>query len=157
MSFKNGRKSEQGFVLIVALFAMLLIIALGIYALNMSTNDIFVSTRMVGERRAFSASESCWNIFAATYDPSTYDPNSSSAPYSPTIDSNDNDLRCNLTSTTIPSTPISLSGYEASGGETWVYLTWQLIVDGYDDRYLGHEQSQSVVGYGPVLGSTEYK
>jgi hypothetical protein len=156
-TFKSGHKSEEGFVLVIALFAMMVLIAVGAYALNMTTNDLSISVKMVGERRAFAASESCWNIFAATYDPSTYDPNDTVAIDTPAIDATDTKLTCSTKRQTTPSIPVTVSGYEASGGTTWVYLTWQLTVDGYDSSYGGHQQSQSGVAYGPVMASTEYK
>jgi hypothetical protein len=156
--FKSGHKSEEGFVLVIALFAMLLLIAAGAYALNMTTNDLSLSVKMVAERRAFAASESCWNIFAATYNPSTYDPNALAVTDNYAIDNADPSLTCSTTRQTTPSIPTAVpSGYETSGGVTWVYLTWMLTVDGYDTSYGGHQQSQSSVGFGPVMASTEYK
>jgi hypothetical protein len=153
---KSGLKSEQGFVAIVALFAALVLIAIGFYALNTTSNDLFISAKMVGESRAFAASESCWNIFAATYDPSTYDPNAASVTDTNTIDPSDPNLTCTTKRQTLPSLPVSLSGFEGSGGVSWVYLVWQLTIDGNDNSYLGHAQTQSAVAYGPVKGSTEY-
>jgi hypothetical protein len=154
--FKRGRKSEEGFVLVIALFAMMVLIAVGAYALNMTTGDLSTSVKMVCERRAFSASESCWNIFAATYDPATYNPNDPSVTDNNVVDATDPSLTCTTTRVTGPSIPATVSGYEASGGTSWVYLTWQLTVDGYDSNGC-HQQSQAAAAYGPVMASTEYK
>ena len=49
--------SQSGFALIVAIIAMMILIALGFFALTVSTQDIRISTRLVCERKAFSAAE----------------------------------------------------------------------------------------------------
>lgn len=56
--FSVRRKSEKGFVLIVALVAIIIIMALGFFILTTTTQDIRISARLVGERKAFSAAES---------------------------------------------------------------------------------------------------
>ena len=55
--FWGGRKSEDGFVLVAALLAMLIMIALGFYALSTTTQDMKTSSHIVAERKAFSAAE----------------------------------------------------------------------------------------------------
>jgi hypothetical protein len=52
------RKSEKGSVLIVALMATLILIAVGFFALTVTTQDVRIAGRVVGERRALSAAES---------------------------------------------------------------------------------------------------
>lgn len=51
-------KSEGGFVLIVALMGIMIILAVGYFALTVSTSDLRIAARLVGERKAFSAAES---------------------------------------------------------------------------------------------------
>lgn len=55
----NGRqKSEDGFVLIAAIMAVMIIMALGFFILTTTSQDLRISARLVGERKAFSAAES---------------------------------------------------------------------------------------------------
>jgi uncharacterized protein (UPF0333 family) len=53
----NKCKSEKGFVFIVALIAIIVLTAIGYFALTMISEDLMISSRMVGERKAFSAAE----------------------------------------------------------------------------------------------------
>jgi hypothetical protein len=49
---------EKGFVMIVALMAIVVLTAVGFFALTMISEELMISSRMLGERRAFSAAES---------------------------------------------------------------------------------------------------
>ncbi len=49
--------SESGFVLIVALMGIMILLAVGFFALTVSTRDLMIASRLVGERKAFSAAE----------------------------------------------------------------------------------------------------
>lgn len=51
-------KSEGGFVLIPALMAVMIMMAVGFFALTVTSQDIRISSRMVGDRKALSAAES---------------------------------------------------------------------------------------------------
>jgi Tfp pilus assembly protein PilX len=55
---KKTGDSQQGFVLIIALMAILILIAIGYFALTIISGDLMISSRLVGERKAFSAAES---------------------------------------------------------------------------------------------------
>lgn len=55
---KRTRKSEDGFVLLVAIMAIVILIAIGFFALTMISGDIMITSRLVGESKAFSAAES---------------------------------------------------------------------------------------------------
>jgi hypothetical protein len=54
---KRTAKSEQGFVLIVAIMAIVIMIAIGFFALTMISGDLMISSRLASERQAFSAAE----------------------------------------------------------------------------------------------------
>jgi Tfp pilus assembly protein PilX len=53
----NRLKSEKGFVLVAAIMAAMIMLAVGFFILTTSTQDIRISARLVGERRAISAAE----------------------------------------------------------------------------------------------------
>ena len=55
---KRTSNSEQGFVLIVAIMAIVILTAIGFFALTMVSGDLMISSRLTGERKAFSAAES---------------------------------------------------------------------------------------------------
>jgi hypothetical protein len=54
---KSQAKSEKGFVLIIALMATLILVAVGLFALTVTSQDVKVVRRVIGERRALSAAE----------------------------------------------------------------------------------------------------
>ncbi|MGA2525201.1 MAG: hypothetical protein ABSF79_01090 [Smithellaceae bacterium] len=55
--FDYRQKSEGGFVLIAALMAVMILMAVGFLALTVTSQDILISSRLVGERKALSAAE----------------------------------------------------------------------------------------------------
>jgi hypothetical protein len=55
---KRTSNSERGFILVVALMAMLILTAVGLFALTMISGDLMISYRLTGDRKALSAAES---------------------------------------------------------------------------------------------------
>ena len=52
------RQAEKGFVLVAALMAVFLLVALGVLVFTVTTQDVRISSRYIGEKKAFSAAES---------------------------------------------------------------------------------------------------
>ena len=50
-------RNEEGFALIAAILANLILLAVGIIAINISTQDLRISMRVVGDKKAMSAAE----------------------------------------------------------------------------------------------------
>ena len=50
-------RNESGFALIAAVLANLILLAVGIIALNLSTQDLRISMKVVGDKKAMSAAE----------------------------------------------------------------------------------------------------
>lgn len=70
MLFKKGimvRKSEGGFVLILALIGIMILLAIGYFALTVSTGDLMIASRLLGERKALSAAESGVQAITVNY------------------------------------------------------------------------------------------
>ena len=63
-------KSQEGFVLIAAIMAVMILIAVGFFALTVTSQDMRVSSRLVGERKAMSAAEAGVNEVCRSIDPS---------------------------------------------------------------------------------------
>jgi hypothetical protein len=55
---KKTVKSEEGFVFLIALVGVFVLMAIGFFALSSISEDLMISYRLVGERKAFSAAES---------------------------------------------------------------------------------------------------
>jgi Tfp pilus assembly protein PilX len=54
---KRVKNSESGFVLIAALMGIIILLAVGFLALTITTGDMKIASRLIGERKAFSAAE----------------------------------------------------------------------------------------------------
>lgn len=65
------RKSERGFVLLATLFGVLILIAVGLLALTMTTQDLRASGMYYCERRGFSAVDAGLTALCLAFDPNT--------------------------------------------------------------------------------------
>jgi hypothetical protein len=63
------KKPEQGFVLMATLFAMLILIAVSIFALTVTTQDIKASGGYYCERRSLSAADAAITAMCLGFDP----------------------------------------------------------------------------------------
>ncbi|KUG23769.1 hypothetical protein ASZ90_006415 [hydrocarbon metagenome] len=70
-SIKKTAESEKGFVFLVSLMAIVVLIAIGLFALTTVSEDLMISFRLTGERKAFSAAES--GAYAAAANIAIYD------------------------------------------------------------------------------------
>jgi len=71
--------ARKGFALIAALLANLILLAVGILAVNLSSGDIRVSMRTVGDKKALNAAETGVHELSRLFDPRRH----STARYSP--------------------------------------------------------------------------
>jgi hypothetical protein len=129
-SIKSKAKSEKGFVLIIALMATLILVAVGFFALTVTSQDVKVVRRVIGERRALSAAEAGVHLVLVQLNPMT------PATYSGQIDPvNDPGIRY---TTTVPQRnanmpTISMPGFDLS--KAYVGAVFDTVVTGQDDTY----------------------
>jgi hypothetical protein len=65
---KMGRgRDEKGFALVAALMANLILLAVGFIAINLSTQDIRISMRAVGDKKAVNAAETAVHMLAMDF------------------------------------------------------------------------------------------
>ncbi len=65
----TGSNPESGFVLIAAIMGIMILLAVGFLALTISSSDMRIASRLIGERKAFSAAESGVQNFFASFSP----------------------------------------------------------------------------------------
>ena len=65
----RGRKVEEGFALIAALLAIWILTALGMLVFSVTTQDVRVSSRTLGERKAFTGAQSGIHWLTQNFDP----------------------------------------------------------------------------------------
>lgn len=143
-------ENGEGFALIVALLANMVLLAFCVLSVWIATKDIRISSRMVGEKMALDAAESGIHILIAQFDPadlatSRYD----HVQIDPANDSS-------FFSTTEPSRPtagpmsLPLPGYSIGGGQQWGQTRYVTTVTGTNSKYNTSVEIEVSIGYGPI-------
>jgi Tfp pilus assembly protein PilX len=164
----RGRKVEEGFAFIAALLAIWILTALGMLVFTVTTQDVRVSSRMLGERKAFSAVESGISWLMQNFNPA----NPGNSVVSNVVASSTGDPNTQYgigpaysDGTWIPKTgptAVPVSGYAMGGGETWGRQRFLAQVSGTNTAYNTSSSQLNVqvnvgIGYGPVDISTSYR
>lgn len=154
-------KNEEGFVLVTALLTMLILLAIATLVFTVSTKDVRISSRIVGEQRAFAAVEAgihtlitCSN--ANSGDATSCDNGSLGSGTFSTVDaSTDPDTRFKIEPYSIPGVPatVSIDGYDAG---KWGQNVYGKRVTGENTRYNSKVEVDVGIGSGLVSTSTVY-
>ena len=151
--FTARKKSEGGFVMIAALMAVMILVAVGFFILTTTAQDIRISSRLVGERKALSAAESGMQVFCLNF---STDMSSAS---SQSVDAT-NDAKAQY-SYTAPERNKSLSSIAAAGSDmksgSWSYVVYYSDITGTDTSYGSSVTIEAGVTYGPVSPDTLYR
>ncbi len=147
--------SDRGFVLVLAVLGVALILAIGILALTMSGRDITISSRVVGEQKAFSACESGVHHLTTILDP--VNPSASVVNDQPVDSTNDPASIYSIGPPVPPTTGpgmLPLAGYSIGGGQVWGQTRYDVTVKGENTNYKSQVQVDVGLGYGPIEMST---
>jgi len=150
--------SQKGFALIAAIMAMMVLTAVGLLAFALSTQDIRISSRLVGEKKSFSAVEAGIHRFTLTFDPANLN---ASVVSNVQVDSGNDPT--SLYTIGLPARPTSgpgslpLPGYAIGGGQQWGQERFNNRVTGTNTRYNSLIQVDIGAGFGPVEISTAYR
>lgn len=135
---KRTSSSDQGFVLIFAIMAILILTAIGFFALTMISGDLMISSRLTGERKALSAAEAGVHaIYASSLSPavlvSTYSSTTPSSCFQ--VDSTNDPSTCytvqNAYNTYVQSQTVG-GGGQATNYKAFIYNT---DITGKDSNY----------------------
>ncbi len=155
---KIFKHKEKGFALIAALLTIYVLTAVGILVFTVSTQDIRISGRLVGEKKAFAAAEAGVHRLTQILDPANL---AGSALSDQQVDStNDPDSRYSIGTPARPDSgpsTVPLPGYAIGGGQQWGQERFIARVTGTNTRYSSMVQIDVGVGYGPVEISTLYR
>jgi len=150
--------SQKGFALVAAILAMMVLTAVGLLAFALSTQDLRISSRLVGEKKAFSAMEAGIHRFTQTFDPANLN---ASAVNNLQVDPGNDPT--SLYTIGIPARPLSgpgslpLPGYSIGGGQQWGQERFNNRVSGRNTRYNSFLQADIGAGFGPVEITTAYR
>ena len=166
--FRRGRgQAEKGFALIASLLALWILAALGILVFTVTTQDVRVSSRTVGEKKAFLAAESGigWlmqnfnpaNLAASAVSNVVSDYGAAGSISQSLIDPNSNFSVSTPTAPTTGPAALPSPGYEIGGGEVWGQARYVATITGNNTKYNTTIPVQVGVGYGPVDITTLYR
>jgi hypothetical protein len=150
--------SEKGFAIVAALLAMMVLTAVGLLAFTLSTQDTRISSRLIGEKKAFSATEAGIHRFTLNFDPTAL---AGSVVNNVQIDpAND---PTSMYSIGLPTRPVAgpgvlpLTGYAIGGGQQWGQERFNETITGTNTRYNSTLQVNLGAGFGPIEISTTYR
>ena len=155
---KRILSSEKGFILILAIMACVILFALAMLVINLSTSDLRVSSKNVGEKKALTAAETGIHRMIQNFDPQNL---ASTAATSVQVDASNDPASVYTIGT--PATPangpvfLPMIGYAIGGGQTWGQRRYVVDVEGRNTSYVTQVTIRTGVGYGPVEISTIYK
>jgi hypothetical protein len=126
------RKSQSGVVMIAALMAVLILTAIGFFALGTSGDDIKIAARVIREEQALSAAESGVHVVCTTY-LSVKNFNGQAAldglPVTPIITGHTDDVSYQIDRFNKIGT-IAATGSNLAGGSPWQYGLYTPVLTG---------------------------
>jgi hypothetical protein len=154
------RREDSGFALIAALLTVWILTAVGMLVFTVTTQDVRISSRLVGEKKAFFATEAGVHRLVQGFDPlqltdtqkyqRDFQVDAAGDPASwYRID--------NPVAPTRGPAAIPLPGYTLGGGQQWGATRFLATVTGRNDRYRSTVQVDTGIGFGPVEITTAYR
>jgi Tfp pilus assembly protein PilX len=143
--------SQGGFALITAILAIMILMALGFLALSTSTEDLKISSRVVGEKKALMAAETGIHRLMQNFDPANMVGVQAT---NVQVDSAaDPTSRYTISGIGRPSSGpemLALRGYSIGGGQQWGQRRYVGSVTGNNTSYNSSVTIDVGMGYGPI-------
>ena len=152
-SNRKRESSEKGFALATALMACAILFALAMLIIQLSTGDLRVSVRNVGEKKASIAAEAGIQQLLTNFDPA-------SPPAASNIPVDTVNAPGSVYSFTAPAPPATgpayapMKGYSIGGGQQWGQRRYVGSVTGQNTNYNSSVTIDVGMGYGPIEIST---
>jgi len=153
-------RKEPGFALIAALLTIWILTAMGLLVFTVTTQDVRISSRMVGEKKAFYATEAGVHTLVEVFNPLTYLIDTTNYNKDVVVDQKDAASQFRIATPAVPTkgpAAIPLSGYSSGGGQQWGSTRFVSIVTGENTKYRSTVQVDTGVGFGPVEITTAYR
>lgn len=158
---KSTASNEQGFVFIIALLAMLILVSLGILIFTLTTRDVRVTIKLMGEKKAFSAAEDGIHTLMRGFDPLAGVTNGDAA--CPGLNGffqvgGDAVLpSCYNYTAPTPATSgssiVNMAGYSITGQQIFGRAPYSSGVTGTNTDFMSQVALDVGIGYGPVDSS----
>ena len=156
--FRGGlskMNSQRGIALVAALLANVILLAVGVLAIHLSTKDIRASFAVVGDKKALAAAEAGIHQLAINFDPGTL----ASQPrvniqVNPAVDPATRYTIFQPTQPTTGPAVIPLVGYSIGGGQQWGQERFLATVRGENTAYNSRVDIGVGLGFGPIEMTT---
>lgn len=157
--------NEKGFALLAAIIASLILLAVGVLAMNLSSSDQRASAVTVGDKKALAGMESGVHRLVQDFDPTpatwtaanNYTQNCTSTipnyiwrSIASGIDANTQFAVCKPKGSNFPW--MNASGYNITTGEAYYYMRYDATVVGRNTSYNSLNKTDIGILYGPVPG-----
>lgn len=143
--------NSRGFALITAILAIMILMALGFLALSTSTEDLKISGRVVGEKKALSAAETGIHRLMQNFDPANMV--GAQATNAQVDAAADPTSRYTISAIGRPASGpemLALRGYSIGGGQQWGQRRYVGSVTGNNTSYSSSVTIDVGMGYGPI-------
>jgi Tfp pilus assembly protein PilX len=160
-AMKRKTRHERGFALIAALLANLILLAVGIVAINLSTQDIRISMKALGDKKALNAAEGGIHRLTLIFDPDNL-ASMTSTSFTQVDTGGDAGTKYKVLPNSVKqasglgSAPVYMPGYNASSAVAWGQKRYDAEVQGNNDTYGASVTVKVGLGFGPVPVSVNY-
>jgi hypothetical protein len=155
---RPGTGSTGGFALIASLLTVFMLTAMGLLVFTVTTQDVRMSSRSIGEKKAFSAAETGLHLMMQVFNPD--DLPALLVSHVPIDTTNDPQTQYSVSAASFPSNgpeALPLAGYSMGGGQTWGQNRYFAQVAGTNTRYNSNLQIDVGLGFGPIEIMTTYR
>jgi type II secretory pathway pseudopilin PulG len=146
-------RRERGFALITAMIAAIIMLALGILVIQLSTQDLKSGAATVGEKKALSAADTGIHQLMRNFPPSN---EGTEIPVDETNAPGDSYIYSQVPKEGLPDS-VSMPGYSIGGGKTWGMDCSSYEVTGKNKNYKTEVTIAVGLGYGPSPIGTTYE
>lgn len=144
-------KGEKGFTLVTAVLAIMILLALGYLAVSVSTGDLRISTRLLGEKKALAAAETGIHRMIQNFDPANLTgAQVTDVQVDPAADPASLYTISNIGRPSSGPEALPLAGYSIGGGQQWGQRRYVGSVTGRNTSYNSVVQIDVGMGYGPI-------
>jgi Tfp pilus assembly protein PilX len=146
-------RKEGGFALIAAVMANLILLSVGIIAINLSTQDLRISMKVVGDKKAMSAAEAATHWIMVNFDPAhpgtVAKTNRLLTELAAGLEPRSRVTITEPAASAVGPLQVSLAGHDMSATQ-WVLLRYDTTVTGRNEDYQTSVTLNVGLGYGPV-------
>ena len=145
-------KNPKGFALVTAILAVMILMALGYLAISVSTGDMKISSRVVGEKKALSATETGIHRMMQDFDPATMltDKVGIVNQVDGTADPATRYVINSVGRPTSGPDALPLTGYSIGGGQQWGQRRYRSTITGSNTNYDSSVVVDVGMGFGPI-------